>query len=262
MRDVLLRTLDRPFFQILGLLVLFAVVVDGALFFFFLMGWQSLCVPVRDCEPRNQIYNISVQILNGLFTYMAVASMPWRCTNALHIFGLGCPRRSNEIGRDLYGLASDDIWYHLPLGHRKSIILVLMLNCLFQFANQATRIVYWNYALQNVTPGNIWTNVFFVASMLMAAVGGVWMAVVSEGLRRQSPARFGPGPLQTIQPYFRWCSCCKKGDKSVPDETNEPEPVVVDAMRVESERTVDPTREPQNRTVLGGTRSELRLFAL
>jgi hypothetical protein len=49
-RDRILRILDSVAFQIMGYIVLFFVVADGALFFFFLMGWQSLCRPRRDCK--------------------------------------------------------------------------------------------------------------------------------------------------------------------------------------------------------------------
>ena len=84
-RDALLRLLDGTIFQYLGLMVLFLVVVDGAFFFFLLIGAQRMCRPRTDCDPRNGWYNISIQILNILFTYMATVSMPWRCTNAIHL---------------------------------------------------------------------------------------------------------------------------------------------------------------------------------
>jgi hypothetical protein len=92
-RDWILSTLDLPFFQALGLLVLFLVVGTGALFFFFLMGWQTVCRPRTDCEPRNWWYNWSIQALNVCFTYMATVSLPWRTTNAIHTFGWGCPHQ-------------------------------------------------------------------------------------------------------------------------------------------------------------------------
>ena len=49
-RDWILRTLDSQLFQIIGYIVLFLVILDGALFFFFLVGWQTLCRPRTDCE--------------------------------------------------------------------------------------------------------------------------------------------------------------------------------------------------------------------
>jgi hypothetical protein len=71
-RDTLLRTFDLPIFQYIGIFIIVGVVIDGAIFFFLLMGWHTLCHPVTDCEPRNTVYNISIQILNGFFTYMAI----------------------------------------------------------------------------------------------------------------------------------------------------------------------------------------------
>lgn len=102
-RDFVLRFLDRPEIQILGIIVMIAVVADGALFFFFLMGWQRLCddPSKTDCSPRNEIYNLSIQVLCWLFTYMATVSMPWRCANTVQVFG--CGKRKNSKGLDLYG---------------------------------------------------------------------------------------------------------------------------------------------------------------
>lgn len=274
-RDGILRVLDHPIFQVMGLIVLFLVIADGALFFFFLMGWQSLCRPRTDCDPRNQIYNISVQILNGLFTYMVTVSMPWRCTNAMHIFGWGCPYRDNTPGLDLYGLVSHDVWYHVSLYHRKWIVIFLLLNCLTQYANQATRIVYWNYDVQNVSPGNIWTNVFFVSSMLFAAIGGIYLGIVTEKIRKADFERFGPGPVQMIQKYWvetfpSWaCECCMgyKDAEVIKDEANDSD--IRSSMQDQVgemppiEHGHDPTRDKLDRTVVrGGSRSNLRMFAM
>jgi len=89
-RDTLLVTLDRPIFQIIGIINLIIIIIDGAFFFFLLCGWHRLCFePKRtDCNPRNDIYNIMIQILNVYFTYMAIISMPWHCTNLVHRAGL------------------------------------------------------------------------------------------------------------------------------------------------------------------------------
>lgn len=163
-RDALLRLLDGTIFQYLGLVVLFLVVVDGAFFFFLLIGAQRMCRPRTDCDARNGWYNISIQILNILFTYMATISMPWRCTNAIHLFGVGCPVRSNAKGKNLYGLDVNEIWFHIPTVRKKGIILFLLLNCLTQYANQVTRIIYFSYSLQNKSPGNIWTNGTYISS--------------------------------------------------------------------------------------------------
>ena len=147
-RNCLLRFLDRPEFQVFGMVVLFLMVADGALFFFFLMGWQTLCdTPSKtDCEPRNTVYNISVQILTGIFTYMVTVSMPWRCANFVHTFGLGI--RDNSTGLDLFGRPTNEIWFHIGWWNRAGIIICLLLNCLLQYANQTTRIIFHTYDLQ------------------------------------------------------------------------------------------------------------------
>ena len=318
-RDWVLGTLDRPIFQVLGVLVLLAVIVDGAIFFFFLMGWQTLCdTPSKtNCSPRNEIYNVSIQILTGLFTYMVTVSMPWRCANTFHVFGLHWPKRKNDVGYDIYGVPSHDVWYHIPLFHRKCILFFLLMNCITQYLNQGSRIVYNTFDRQNVSPGNIWTNVFFGASMICAFVGGVWMGIVSERIRKQDPDRFGPGPIQVAQRVYRerikttlfcmkYCPYCarpkseeRQEEEASGDEQGagdleagradpkEPRPFVSslgsgsmsptsDEQRISLpsvstlsgttctsyEYSRDPTREPRERTVLGGSRAELRMFGM
>ena len=41
------------------------------------LGWQAMCTPVEGrCEPRNWWYNLSIQVLNVLFTYGVLVTMP------------------------------------------------------------------------------------------------------------------------------------------------------------------------------------------
>lgn len=174
-RDALLRFLDHAFFQYLGIAVLLGVIVSGAIFFFFLMGWQTLCsIPSKtDCQPRNDIYNVAIQVLTAFFTYMATFSMPWRCVNFLHTVGWHCPSCcGNAPGHDLYGLPTDDVWFHIPTRPRIVILVLLLWNCLFQYANQVSRILFYNYTLQDEFPGTLWTNLFFVSSMACATASG------------------------------------------------------------------------------------------
>jgi hypothetical protein len=84
---------------------------------------------------------------------MCIVSMPWRCAQFFHASGLSRPQRSNKIGHDLYGLATKEIWYHIPLRRRLGIDVCLLLNCLTQFANQGTRIVWSDYDSQDTHPG-------------------------------------------------------------------------------------------------------------
>jgi Protein of unknown function (DUF2985) len=212
-RDIVLRTLDLPIFQYIGIFIMLGVVIDGAIFFFLLIGLHSLCHPVTDCEPRNTVYNISIQILNGFFTYMAILSLPWRLSNFLHLSQtlrnrLYCccrkcyPQRSNEIGHNLYGLLDTDIWFHIPLHRRCYITTLLLLNCLFQFINHGTRIVNSTYEKQDTYPGNVWTNVFFVSAFLCAGTGAGWILYETSQLRKTYPTKFGHGPVDAIKHFY------------------------------------------------------------
>jgi hypothetical protein len=223
LRDVILRTLDTSIFQYIGILVLLGVIVSGALFFFLLLGWHNLCHPVTDCEPRNQIYNISIQILNGFFTYMAFVSFPWRLSNFFHLThcrycccccsccgGRRCyPIRCNDVGHNVYGIPDPDIWFHIPVNRRLYITIILLFNCLFQFINHATRIENLTYQEQDVYPGNVWTNVFFVAAFVCAGIGAIWILYETSHLRKIYPNKFGYGPIDVMkhlykQHFVRW----------------------------------------------------------
>jgi hypothetical protein len=266
-RDWILSTLDRPFFQALGLLVLFLVVGTGALFFFFLMGWQTVCRPRTDCEPRNWWYNWSIQALNVCFTYMATVSLPWRATNALHTFGWGCPHRRNDVGHDLYGLPTHDIWFHVPLFRRGGILVTLILNCLTQYANQATRIKYYTYELQDASPGTIWTNVFFAASFGFAGMGGAWMLYEFGRVRKaHPPGTFAPGPLDMARNKYAEYKASRAAAKKKDDgEATEEQGVLAETEVDEIDPSMhypDPTRDGKRRSVVAVNRSSMRLFGM
>jgi hypothetical protein len=203
LRDVLLRMLDHPVFQVTGIIVLVLVVIDGAFFFFLLVGWHNLCdTPSRtDCEPRNRYYNISVQILVGLFTYMALDTITWRTTNFLHTMGWSCPYRRNAVGHDLYGQPTKEMWFHIPLQRRKGILMVLLLNCWTQFANQWSRIQFSTYQQQSTMPGVVWINLFFVLSMVCGFIGAAWYLYEEYRLtlRNPTPGTFEPGVIDYIK---------------------------------------------------------------
>jgi hypothetical protein len=279
-RDWILSTLDRPFFQYLGLFVLFNVIWTGALFFFFLMGWQNVCRPRTDCEPRNWWYNWAIQALNVCFTYMVTVSMPWRTTNAIHTFGWSCPHRRNDPGHDLYGLPTHDIWFHLPLFRRGGILIVLLLNCIFQYINQGTRIKYYNYELQDASPGNIWTNVFFVGSFACAGIGGGWLLYEMGRVRKAHPPNtFAPGPLDMAKNYIAAYKASRAEAKKKDDDhasaddeqmAEDEEQVVEDegGVAVTEDETdpsmhyPDPTRDGKRRSVVNVNRSPMRLFGM
>lgn len=275
-RDALLRFLDTRPVQYLGIVVLVLVIADGALFFFFLMGWQTLCNnPARtNCEPRNSVYNASIQVLTGLFTVMAVLSFPWRLTQASHAFGWNRrARNSTLVGRDLYGVPSHDVWYHIPRCHRQGITSLLVMSCILQYLNQASRILFRTYQQQSTFPGTMYVNLFFAASFLTAFAGGVWMASISERIRRQNPTKFGPGPIQVflaskfgkIACRVLGCCCCGRWDLEVAK-------IEVEAQDREDQVAlehpdiilpVDPTTsEIRAHLPRRASRTELRMFAM
>mmetsp|Transcript_40248 Transcript_40248/g.97221 ORF Transcript_40248/g.97221 Transcript_40248/m.97221 type:complete len:463 (+) Transcript_40248:277-1665(+) len=259
-RDFLLDVTDSKLCQIMGLVVMALVVIDGAFFFFLLVGWHDMCdTPSKtNCDPRNWWYNFSIQMLVVLFTYMNMVSLPWRLSQLLHTYhhnnnnnrnntggrggrGRGRKRRrlkqaqnngstntttnddndEDTIGLDLNFEKSPDLWYHIPLKpHRRGILWLLLCSSFTQFINQATRIKFYSYELQNSFPATIWVNLFFVASFVSAGAGGVWLLVVEKQIRSQHPPNtFPPGLLEVIQEQytqlhirsrrlFRNCCCC------------------------------------------------------
>ena len=198
---------------------------------------------------------------------MCTVAMPWRCTNALHAFGWAVPRRDNADGLDLYGRPSRDVWFHLPLRHRRTITVTLLLNVLTQYVNQATRIVFWSYQLQGHFPGNVWTNVFFGLSMLCAAVGAAHLLVAEERVRRDHPQLFEPGPVQQLRDWWshRQCREPPAGPEPAPVEAVAPSPLPSPSSSWLEEVARDPTQNRRG-SVLGppgeAVRGGLRMFAL
>ena len=221
-RDRFYSYTDGPVQFWLGLIVMFLVVLDGAFFFFLLVGWQAMCTPRMNCEPRNWWYNWSIQVLNVLFTYLATVSLPWRVSNAIHLFG---KKRSSKPGLGVYGNPTEEIWYHISETGRKIIVALLIMNTLTQYANQATRIIYYNYERQSTWPGFFWTNLFFGLSMACAGVAGAIQIYLEERIRKQNPDRFTPGLPSIIGQYLQVVLCRKKvnnSDVSSADEDPRP----------------------------------------
>jgi len=257
-RDGILKALDHPVAQALGIIVLVLVIIDGAFFFFLLVGWQTMCRPRVDCEPRNWWYVFSVQLLTVLISYTATISMPWRCANLLHISGWACPPRENSAGHDLYGRVNHDPWFSIPRPRRLGITLLLLANSLAQFANQATKIIYYNYELQSTYPGNVWTSVFFGSSFLCVALAGVWMAYETSVLRKQNPNKFGPGPIDLAKQFYtRSIKKIRGGKDSNADvsEALEVERDIAIGSEVESE-------ELPRRSITDVERSSMRLWGM
>jgi len=237
-RDDLLLFMSRSYWGYLAIVHLFLIIGDGALFFFLLMGWQTLCGPNFEpsCERRDTTYNISVQILNGLFTYGVLVTMPWRLANTHHLW---CSRRSSQAGCDFYGKPTEAIWFHIPPAHRKGIMALLLLgNTLGQFANQATRIVYFDFELQATSPGSIWTQVFFFQNFACAFAGAIYQAVQERRLRLGQSGRFPPGPLEEAKGlYLKWRARGSQTAVSVAAESGPQGPM--EMVTASSSRRVD-----------------------
>lgn len=254
-RDVLFSILDHPFFFAFGIFVLILVIVDGAFFFFLMVGWHGMCTPRSKCDPRNWWLNWSIQVLCGLFTYTSVVSMPWRVSNFLHATGMSCPFRSNDAGRDLSGLPTDDIWFHIPAKQRTNISLVLMFNCIFQYANQVTRFIYTDFDSTEAIPGQIWTLLFFILSMVFAGVGAYMTAKAEDKLRKEHPGKFTPGILEILKAKIKGDKPekeTKADDKKGGDDDVEVIPTPASSQSVK-------TSQLSTSVVM---RNELRLFAL
>jgi len=265
-RDALLRFLDSKLVQYLGLAVLFVVVVDGAFFFCLMIGAQTLCTPRFDCQPRNAAYNAAVQILIGLFTYMAIISMPWRAAQFLHVAGWGCPHRSNEISCNVYGIPDDpDIWCYIPLKRRMGILIVLILHCVTQFIMQATRIVYPDYESSNTVQGKLWTEGFFVATFACFAIGAGWILYEEGLLRTERPGQFGPGPIDSLKQAiadYRARKAEPQAEATTGDDDDDDG--VGGSVHHHHPHPADPTRAKNRASVLGAGdgRAALRLFAM
>mmetsp|Transcript_16922 Transcript_16922/g.24826 ORF Transcript_16922/g.24826 Transcript_16922/m.24826 type:complete len:359 (-) Transcript_16922:177-1253(-) len=199
-RDCILDCLETRVKRIISSVALFLVIVDGAFMFFLMAGWHNMCEPKLDCEPRNFWVNMSIQILNVLFTYLVTISLPWRMTMICRLYGDSCgrePIRPLSVGLDLYGRPTELIWFHIPISRLKIIILLLIANTLTQYANQVTRIVYYSYDLSNNAPGNIWVNVFFAASISCSVLAGIVQIHAENVLRKANPEKF-PADLVTL----------------------------------------------------------------
>ena len=244
LRDKWLDFLSGKIHFWVGVTVFILIIIDGAFFFFLLIGAQNMCRPRMDCEPRNWWLNFSIQFLTVLFTYLATISLPWRLSNATHLFvNSGKYNRSSDAGLDLYGRPTEQIWYHISQSRRRLVVVFLILNSLTQYANQTSRIIFYTYELADVFPGNLWTLLFFVLSMLFAAVGG-GLQLHAERLRKVHPERFPPSLWETSKEYLakarsglrRQSISEEKGDEEEVVEPREEDDVFVDNRRNKLER--------------------------
>jgi len=177
--------------------------------FGFIANFHSLCdTPAKNnCEPRNFLMNLDIQILTGLFTIKAIICFPWRAAAVIHLLQIHnkyLPPRSNAIGHDIFGQETDEIFHHLPHRSRKIIALLNLGDCLFQFLNQCTRVYFYTYALANIVPGKILVDTFWPLSALCGVGGGTFMDRQVQLLKGQYPEKWGtpaPKPSAAVEFY-------------------------------------------------------------
>jgi len=206
-RDYILAWFDGRIFPLLNMIALFLIVVDGTFFFFLLVGWHGMCTHDMDCELRNWWFNWSLQVMTGLFTYTATAALPWRLIHFWHTAGL--TDRKHAVGHDLYGWPTKDIWFHIPLRRRLGVIIALLMNAFTQYANQATRIMYYNYDLQSKHGFEV--TIFAMMSFFFAFVAGGLLLWESGKLRKENPELFDDGgaPMEIAREWLDKLYCCR-----------------------------------------------------
>ena len=62
--------------------------------------------------------------------------------------------------------------------------------------------IFYSFELQKVFPGNLWTNLFFVMSMVCAALGGFMQLHAELKLRKVHPDKFPPALFETLGEYL------------------------------------------------------------
>jgi hypothetical protein len=175
----LVQFFEKPIFERLVIVWLILVVVDGAFFFLLLVGWLSL----GSTNLNNKWMNLSIQVLNVLFTYISVYNLPGR---------VQCFRKllNNkwERTRDM-----DDIFNHLTWKQRVGIIVLLLLNCMTQFVNQGFRCAYYSFELSTE---HVWeVNTFFALSFGTAIWAAIWEGLEERKLRHSGKYTGPPDAL-------------------------------------------------------------------
>jgi hypothetical protein len=152
------------------LIPLVPLVVGIGAFLFFLVCGVPVRGPLTACGDDEHWLNMTMQLLNPLFTCVALFNLPQRSKRTFDLFGHNLRRvgkPSSELGIDCGGGV---MFEHLPWKERLVVLLLLDFNCLFQIANQVTRILYPTYEKSNALPATLWVNVFFGLSLLCGGV--------------------------------------------------------------------------------------------
>jgi len=174
---------NSSFFYFIILLWIFLVIVNIGIYGVLLLGIVSL----KDNETQELYKNIFIQIINGLFTFTALANLPVRIQRFRMLYIVG-GRKKSDMRRPscTYMDESAFIFDHLDWTTRHVIIQGLLWNCIFQLINQVTRCVYYSAVSASEVPGVIWVNVFFPLSILMALIAAFVQAVAENRFRQQN----------------------------------------------------------------------------
>jgi hypothetical protein len=171
----------------LAVLWIILVIVTGAIFFFFLCGLE-----LHDARKEEKWLNYSIQALNVLFTYAAIANEPKRARDFIRLWRM----RGQDDGMNLEGNVSTEIHDYIPYRHRMFIIINLNLNCIFQYINQTFRAIYWTF---EEAQQHVWeVNLFFALSFLCAIIAPIYQYIQEQHVRKEGKAPPGEelSPLQ------------------------------------------------------------------
>jgi len=173
---------NSNFFYFIILLWIFLVVVDIGIYGVLLLGIATL----KDNETQELYKNFFIQIINGLFTFTALANLPVRLQRFRLLFVVG-GRKASYMRRPSCPYIDESalIFDHLDWNTRHVIIQGLLWNCIFQLINQVTRCVYYSAESASEVPGVIWVNVFFPLSILMALIASLIQAIAENRFRQQ-----------------------------------------------------------------------------
>lgn len=175
----------------LAVLWIILVIVTGAIFFFFLCGLQ-----LHDDKKEQQWLNYSIQALNLLFTYAAIANEPKRARDFIRLWRM----KGRQDGINYEGNVSTEIYDYIPYQHRMFIVINLNLNCIFQYINQTFRAIYWTFeeSEQHVLE----VNLFFALSFVCALIAPVHQYRMEQRLRKEGKAPPGE-ELSPIQKFMQ-----------------------------------------------------------
>lgn len=171
------------------------VILSGAIFFFFMIQ----AVELNDDVKEAKWLNYSIQVLNVLFTYAAIANEPKRARDFIRL-----RRVKGTVGVDYQGNVSSQIFDYIPYNHRMFIVVNLNLNCIFQYINQTFRIIYFAPELADAHVLEV--NLFFALSFLCAIVAPIHQYRQEQRVRRQGRAPPGQelDPIQKFMGRTDW----------------------------------------------------------